>query len=254
MSWFESAVGRIYYEEEGSGEPLLLMPGWGESIAELTRVREALTDTYRVIAADVPGSGKSEPQPRQYVSTYYRDDSEAFLAMLDSIDATPAHLVGFSDGGEYALLMAAMRPSAARSVVTWGALGKLDVPPEMLDVVYNLVDAPIPPLKEWSDDLKGMYGESNARVMAQTWSKALRGIVESGGDISWSKVGAITCPALLITGENDSAFAPPALVSQLAGMIPGGEFVEAKGAGHLVHRESPEFLIQTITEWLAKKR
>jgi pimeloyl-ACP methyl ester carboxylesterase len=31
------------------------------------------------------------------------------------------------------------------------------------------------------------------------------------------------------------------------------EFIEAKGAGHLVHHDSPEWLVQTVVDWLAKR-
>jgi pimeloyl-ACP methyl ester carboxylesterase len=55
----------------------------------------------------------------------------------------------------------------------------------------------------------------------------------------------------LITGENDF-LATPALVSDMAGAIAKGEFIEAKGAGHPVHHEQGDWLTSTITGWLAK--
>src|SRR5215218_10000008 len=100
MAWFDLGEARVYYEESGSGEPLLLLPGWGGTIDELAQLRETLSANFRVIAADLPGSGKSGPQPRTYTPTYYQDDAPVFLALLDGIGASPAHLVGFSDGGE----------------------------------------------------------------------------------------------------------------------------------------------------------
>jgi valacyclovir hydrolase len=123
MAWFDHGDMRTYFEESGSGDPLLMLPGWGGTIDELAPLREALAPAFRVIAADVPGSGRSGPQPRTYTASYYRDDARAFLAMLDAIEASPACLVGFSDGGEYALLMATQRPDSVRSIVTWGAAG-----------------------------------------------------------------------------------------------------------------------------------
>src|SRR5213083_757151 len=65
MFWFEHNSNRIYYEEQGSGAPVLLLPGFTQSIEEWSPFREALAAAgYRVIAADLPGSGRSEPQPR----------------------------------------------------------------------------------------------------------------------------------------------------------------------------------------------
>ena len=252
MPFFEHSGLRINYEESGRGEPLLLMPGWGGTIDELMPLRQALSAKFRVIAADVPGCGKSEPQPRQYTSSYYQDDARSFLAMLQSLDAVPAHLAGFSDGGEYALLMAAVEPSAAKSVVTWGAAGKVPNMPQMMDAMSNLVDAPIPPMQDFSTYMKATYGETNARLMAKSFAQAVRAIMEAGGDISRSRAANIACPALLITGEQDF-LATPALVMDMAGAMPKAEFVEAKGASHPIHHEQADWLVATIADWLAKR-
>ncbi|HEU4758620.1 MAG TPA: alpha/beta hydrolase [Dehalococcoidia bacterium] len=251
MAWFEHGTSRIYYEEEGSGDPLLLIPGLTLSIEDLQSVRQALVPRYRVIAADPPGSGRSGPQPRQYPPSYYQDDSRSFLALLDERGASPAHIVGFSDGGEYAVVMAEMKPAAVRSIVAWGAAGKLPAP-EFVDVFGQVVDNPIPPMKEYSDYLKGAYGEENARITVQSAAKAFRAIIDAGGDISRKRAGEIACPALLITGEHDF-LAPPAVVSELAGAMQHAEFIEAKGASHMVHHESPDWLLKTIVDWLAKR-
>lgn len=249
MAWFDLGEAHVYFEESGRGEPLLLLPGWAGTIDELRPLRQALEPAFRVIAADLPGSGKSGPQPRTYRPTYYQDDARVFLAMLEQMGASPAHLVGFSDGGEYALLMAALRPSAARSLVTWGSAGSLGTNVEMADMMASVVDNPILPMAEFSSYLKATYGEENARIMTQSAAASFRSIMQAGGDISRSRAGQISCPALLITGEHDF-LASPALVSAIAGAIPGAQFLEAKGAGHAVHHEQPEWLVATVVSWL----
>jgi valacyclovir hydrolase len=215
-------------------------------------LREALAPKYRVIAADVPGSGKSGPQPRQYTPSYYHDDARSMLAMLKALNASPAHVVGFSDGGEYALVMAATDASAVKSVVTWGSAGKLPDAPEMAAAMSNLIDAPIPPMQDFSAYMKTTYGEENARAMVKSFSAALLAIMKAGGDISRSRAADIACAALLITGEHDF-LAPPALVSEMAHAMPHGEFLEAKGASHPVHHEQPEWLVETVVAWLSKR-
>jgi valacyclovir hydrolase len=252
MALFEHSGLKIYYEEAGHGEPLLIMPGWGGTIDELMPMRQALSSSYRVIAADVPGCGKSMPQPREYTPTYYQDDARSFLAMLKALNASPAHVVGFSDGGEYALVMAATEPSAVKSLATWGAAGTLPNLPQMAEAMSNLIDAPIPPMQEFSSYMKATYGEANARAMTTSFGQNLLAMMKEGGDISRSRAASISCPALLITGENDF-LATPALVSDMAGAIAKGEFLEAKGASHPVHHEQGDWLIATITGWLAKR-
>jgi pimeloyl-ACP methyl ester carboxylesterase len=253
MAWFEHNTSRIYYEEQGSGTPVLVLPGFAGSIEEFSGLRDALVAAgYRVIAADLPGSGRSEPQPRTYTATYFEDDAGSFAALLEHLATGPAHLMGFSDGGDISLLMAALTPGVARSVVSWGAAGVLNDPSGQLrEAMYNVVDHPIPPLQEFRDYLVSTYGEANARAMTQSVVGALNDIIAAGGELSRSKAGNITCPVLLIAGEHD-IFAPPELLSELAARIGKEEVLVAEGAEHNVYAERPEWLTQTILDWVGK--
>ena len=252
MSWFEEGGSRVYYEEEGSGDPVLLLPGWAGSIEEFADLKSALAPKFRVIAADLPGSGKSGPQPRAYTPSFYHDDARSFLDMLDKIGAAPAHVIGFSDGGEVGLVMAEQRPSSLRSLFAWGAAGQGALSPEMLNAFHDVVDAPAEGWGEFSAYLKDAYGEDNARSMARSFVDAWRAIIAAGGDVSRADAHKITCPALLVAGEHDP-IAPPAAVSEIAGAIPRGEFVEVGGAGHAIHHEHPDWLTKTATDWLSKQ-
>ncbi len=72
MSWFEDGTSRINYEETGNGEAVLLLPGFAGSIEEFVALKGTLiAGGYRVFAADLPGSGRSGPQPRTYTAAYY---------------------------------------------------------------------------------------------------------------------------------------------------------------------------------------
>ena len=254
MAWFEHNGSRIYYEEQGTGTAVLVLPGFAGNIEEFAVLREALVGAgYRVIAADLPGSGRSEPQPRAYTATFFEDDAGSFTALLQHLATGPAHLMGFSDGGEISLLMAALTPGIARSVVAWGAAGVLKDPSGQLrQAMYNVVDHPVPPLQQFRDYLVSTYGEANARAMTQSEVTALGDIIEKrGGDLSLSKAGNITCPVLRIAGEHDM-FAPPALASQLAARIRTAEVLVAVGAEHSVHHDRPDWLTHTILDWLGK--
>ncbi len=252
MAWFEHGTSRIYYEETGSGTPVLLLPGFSGSIEEFGALRTTLATSYRVIAADPPGSGRSEPQPRAYPATYYEDDSRSVVALLQHLATGPTHLLGYSDGGEVELLMAAFTPEIARSLVTWGAAGALsEAQRPVLDAIDTVIDTPVESLQGFSDYLKTRYGEANARVMTHNVVGAWRAIIEGGGDISLSKAGSITCPVLLIAGEHDP-FATPALLSQLAARLRTASILEVEGVGHGVYDERPEWLTQTILDWLKR--
>lgn len=250
MAWYGPDGQELYYEDTGRGDTVVLMPGWAGSITELDRLRQELVSGFRVIAVDVPGSGRSQPQPRHYTPSYYLDDARAMLGLLDALRVDRAHLVGFSDGGEYALLMAAFESGLALSVVTWGAAGQVEAPAEMIDGVARVVDDPIDVLKPLAAYLVEAYGAENARTMTRTWARALTGIVDAGGDISLSRASLITCPTLLITGAYDPV-CPPDLVREMADAIARGEYREASGAGHDVHVSHHAWLSAAVADWLS---
>jgi pimeloyl-ACP methyl ester carboxylesterase len=247
MSWFEHADARIYFEDEGEGTPILLLPGFTQSIDALAPLRAQLSKGSRVIAADLPGSGKSEPQPRDYTQRYYHDDAEVFLALVEQLELGPVHVAGFSDGGEVALLMAVKDSRALRSVVAWGAAGQVAMPSELIEGFHNLIDAPSEAMRELSERLVASYGEAVARSTVQSAAAAWRTIVAEGGDISRADAAGISNPVLLITGERDP-FAPPAVVEEFANAVAESEFVQVDGAGHVLDPEGV-WLGETILRW-----
>jgi pimeloyl-ACP methyl ester carboxylesterase len=138
--------------------------------------------------------------------------------------------------------------------VTWGAAGKLSDPDGHLrQGMYHLVDHPIPPMQGFRDHLVTIYGEANARAMSQSLVGAMGAILESasGGELALAQAENIVCPVLLITGEQDF-FAPPMLVAQSAVRIRGAETLVAEGAGHDVQNSRPDWLRQTILDWLRR--
>jgi pimeloyl-ACP methyl ester carboxylesterase len=76
-------------------------------------------------------------------------------------------------------------------------------------------------------------------------------IIEAGDELSLSKVGNITCPVLLISGEH-YLFATPALTSEFAARIHAAEVLVAEGAEHNVYMDRPDWLTHTILDWVRK--
>jgi valacyclovir hydrolase len=251
VSWYGPDGQRIYYEDDGQGDAVVLMPGWGGSVIDLDRLRDTLAFGFRVIAVDLPGSGRSEPRPRRYTPTYYLDDARLLLGLLDELRVEVAHLVGFSDGGEEALLMAALRPARTLSVLTWGAAGQVAAAPELLRGLAHLLDDPVDELKTLAAYLAEHYGVDEARIMVSSWAQALTAIIDAGGDVSRSRAARIGCPALLIAGTHDP-FCPPALVREMAEAIPRGTYLEAPEAGHDVHLSHGGWLGSTVVDWLSE--
>jgi valacyclovir hydrolase len=250
MAWHGPPGRQLYYEDSGRGDAVVLMPGWGGSITDLDRLRRDLADGFRVVVVDLPGSGRSQPQPRHYTPGYYHQDAAVLLGLLDALGIGAAHLAGFSDGGEEALLMAALRPGCALSVFTWGAVGQIVCSQADLDELDAAVTSPTGAVAPLAAYLADAYGAASATVMTQTWSSAMRGMLEAGGDISRSLAVRIRCPALLVAGTYDK-YCSPEKTRELAEVIPRGQFAEAHGAGHEIHISHSGWLSATALRWLA---
>lgn len=250
MPWFAHEGFDIHYKDSGSGVPVLLLPGITDSISNHKALSDRLASHYRVIAADLPGSGRSKPQPRRFHPGYYDDDARLFIALLRKLELPRVHLVGFSDGGEVALLMAVFSPGLIRSVLTWGAAGAVSDPEgRIVSAFRGLWDNPVAGFQDYRDHLAAIYGEPVGRETTQSFADAWEAIAAAGGDISRGRADQIACAVLLIFGENDF-FISRALVNDLASRIAGCEVIEVEAAGHGVHEDRPDWFAKTVVEWL----
>src|SRR4051812_36414344 len=103
----------INYDEQGAGEPLLLIPYLSADHACYAFQLPAYTEHFRCIALDLPGTGESDKPPGPYSTAVYADQVAAFM---DAIDVEDAHVAGVSLGGAVAMHLAARHPSHVRSL------------------------------------------------------------------------------------------------------------------------------------------
>ena len=109
---------KIYYEEYGKGEPLLLIHGNNGSIESMGNQIDYFKTKYRVIIADNRGQGKSELKTDSLTYTQITKDWEGLVnhLKLDSIS-----IVGWSDGGIVALQMGISGKTKIKKMVAMGA-------------------------------------------------------------------------------------------------------------------------------------
>jgi pimeloyl-ACP methyl ester carboxylesterase len=103
-----------YFEEAGTGDPVLLLHGGYCSIETMRPQIDDLSDRYRVLAFERPGHGRSPD----------RDGTISFDAMLAetvaylrAMQVDRAHVIGFSDGAILGHLMAIRHPERVRSLI-----------------------------------------------------------------------------------------------------------------------------------------
>lgn len=111
--------GEIYYESYGQGSPLFLLHGNNESINSFREQIEPLSRHFKVIALDTRGQGNST---NNKLSPYTYEQFASDLSMvMDTLSIKKASLLGWSDGGNTALIFALMHPKKVDKIVVMGA-------------------------------------------------------------------------------------------------------------------------------------
>ena len=109
----------LNYEEQGSGEPLLLVPGLGGAYAGFAPIVPALAKHYRVIMHDHRGTGGSDKTLMTYSVDQMADD---VIKLMDALKIDSAHYLGHSTGGAMGQTLAIKQPSRLKKLVlsaTW---------------------------------------------------------------------------------------------------------------------------------------
>ncbi len=109
---------RLYYEVYGSGPPLLLLHGNGGSIQDFKSTIPYFAQHYRVIAVDSRAHGKSVDPGDSLSFEMMADD---FAALLTSLRLDSAYVLGWSDGGIDALVLALRHPRLVKRLAATGA-------------------------------------------------------------------------------------------------------------------------------------
>ena len=198
MPFVDIATGaRLHYEDVGSGEPVIVLHGrFGTGGTEFPALLDWLSHDYHVYAPSLRGYGQSEPKPRDFPLDFYQRDARDVLAFMDALHLERVHLLGFSDGGETALVAAGLAPDRFQSVAVWGAVGYFG--PEIRPAVQ--VNYPA----TWMDEAtKQLHGITDPDPIVLQWVQALKYMIDAGGDVSLSLAPNISAPVLLMLGEQD---------------------------------------------------
>ena len=249
MAWYAGDAGeRLWYEERGTGTPVVFIHGWCMSSVVWRLQLEGLSDAFRVIIIDLPGHGAS-PAP---VGGFHVKGCAAEVAGLcESLDLQDALLVGWSLGSLIALEAALLlRERLSGLVLTSGTprfmqgdgyaygLSRVEVEGmarkvqrslrRALDGFSSRMFAPgeldDPPLAEMVQELLSSVPMPATAVAIQ----ALNALVET--DLR-DRLALIDLPTLIMNGDSDVICLPQAS-ALLAERIPSARQMVFAGCGH----------------------
>src|SRR5271167_3794172 len=114
MPFVENKGAKIYWDEQGSGEPLLLIMGLSYPSYMWHRSRPVLAKHFHTIALDNRGVGQSDAPPGVYSISLMASDA---IAVLNAAGIEAAHVFGVSLGGMIAQELALQHPWRVRSLI-----------------------------------------------------------------------------------------------------------------------------------------
>jgi 3-oxoadipate enol-lactonase len=260
MAFVENQGVKIYWDEQGQGEPVLLIMGLAYPSQMWYRTRPLLASQYRTVAFDNRGIGQSDVPQGPYPIALMASDA---AAVLEAAGIESAHVFGVSMGGMIAQEFALQHPSRVRSLILGctaaGGPTAVRSEPEAIQMLMKrenmnpeqAAEASVPfiydpktPRARIDEDIaiRRPWFPSPAGYAAQ-----LQGIL---GWESYSRLGQIVAPALVIHGESDRLI-PPGNARLIAERIPGAKLVMIPHASHLFFTDQEEIANRTVMDFLA---
>ncbi len=179
---------KMYCEVYGEGEPLLIIHGNGGSINNFIYQIPYFAKKYKVIIADSRSHGKSVDKGDSLTYEMMADD---YAALLTALKVDSFYVIGWSDGGINALLLAIRHPEKVKKLAATGA----NLVPDTTAVPQQIWDMVTPTFK--------MLAAKTTRTEQEKTAFKLYRLLCEQPHIPLSDLQKIKCPSLIIGGDHD---------------------------------------------------
>jgi 3-oxoadipate enol-lactonase len=249
MAYVENQGVKIYWEEHGEGEPLVLIMGLASTIDMWHRTKPRMATHYRTILIENRGVGRSDVPPPPYTIATMASD---VAAVMDAATIDKARVFGISMGGMIAQEFALNYPERVRSLIlgctNFGGRNLQPAAPKVLIVLKargsmtpeeaayamapHTYDANTPEERvkedlkirlEWFPTPEGYFGQLGAIL---SWE-------------SRDRLAQIKVPTLVIHGETDE-LVPPENGRMIANLIPNAKLLMLPNTSHIFMTDQPE--------------
>lgn len=250
--------------DAGEGTPIVFLHAFPLAARMWASQLQALPAGWRGLAPDLRGFGSSRGRvPARDMAAHAED----VLALATGLDAGPVVLAGLSMGGYIAFECWRRRPSMIRGLVLADTRAEADTADGAVKRVAMqemarqsgtaaVIDAMLPALL----GATSRTGNPHLAVQVREWAMQtpVDGVIDALDALrtrpdSRPTLASITCPTLVIVGDEDT-ITPPALAAVIAEGISGATLTRIPGAGHLSNVEQPETFNAALAGWLTTMR
>jgi pimeloyl-ACP methyl ester carboxylesterase len=238
---------RLYYKEQGEGQPVLLLHNYFGTLEVWSAQRDAFSRYYRVIIADARGHGRTlHPGGRLRLTDLAHDAAQ----LIRFLDIAPTHLVGSSLGAQTALHLAREEPHLVRTLAVIG-------PPHLTEpttqtYMERVVEKTFPTNDRQLELEHRDQGPGHARSVLLKNFALDREEKPEDQIKALELAGGITCPTLVVGGDDDPVF-PIRRALELAERIPDSELFILPHGGHFPHRTMPAVFNEVVLDFLRRR-
>ena len=254
---------RIYWEEAGSGPPLLLIMGLGYSHEMWHRTTPLVSKQFRTILLDNRGVGRSDVPPGPYpIATMAADAA----AVLDAAGVESADVYGVSMGGMIAQEFALQYPRRVRKLIlgctACGGPKAVRAEPEVNQVLMMRgsmtmeegTEAAVPFIYDTGTPRTRI--DEDLAIRRKTYPKPEAYVAQLQGILAWesySRLGQIKAPTLVIHGETDR-LVPVGNGRLIAESIAGSKLVTIPHASLIYMTDQPEASDRAVMDFLLGRK
>ncbi len=215
---------KIYYEEYGKGQPLILLHGNNGSISDFSKQIPFFAKNYRVIAVDTRGQGRSTDLTQDAYS--YEKFASDLYQVIKSLNLEQVDIIGWSDGGNTALIFNYEHPEMVNRIVTIGA---------------NMNPAGVKEtlIEQLKKQVAGNDPKTNQRLIQ---------LMLNHPDIKSNQLSLITNPVLVVAGSDDVI--KDEHTRLIHKLIRNSELAIIPNATHYIPFEQPEKLNELMLNFL----
>ncbi len=232
---------RLHFRSVGTGQPLVLIHGFGVSGHIWHRVIPFLAREYQVFVVDLPGYGQSTYSETR-APWQLREMAPLLGKWLQAMGLTKVHLVGHSMGGAIAIHLASHAPELVKTLTLIDAAGipfRSPFPALALRSVRSFVQRkngayPLPLVYDMLKPRLRLFWRSARQIASEDFR---------------AEIATLSMPTLILWGEQD-LLVPISLGYELYEAMPHAIFVSIPGSGHRPMLAHPALISGAVLAFL----